>query len=190
MKNALIVIFKVIFITFAVFFALFYFKLAYFLFLLWPFGALIAILFTQPERKKSKEITANILFVVIFYMVCNILVWKIFTDQKSEEVFEMTWTDKGNTNDLKESEILLQFVDYPTQYVGIYSNELSNYLHHLQTNPVTVTFEVKRDFGCFRSFYQTQIEDLKHWKSPNGYFQSAGNADPRLWKDPSWCNLF
>ena len=93
----------------------------------------------------------------------------------------MDWVDKGSQNQFKESEIELRFVDYPQGSIGIFSNELFNYLRAYRKKYVNVEFEVTSDFGCIRGFHETRIGDIKGWKSPWGYSGAAP------WSDPWWC---
>ena len=70
--------------------------------------------------------------------------------------------------------VVLTFRDYPASYVGIYSNELADYLRTLPEENVPVRFDVIYDYGSVRGFSERQIGELKAWKSDFAYFGTTG----------------
>jgi hypothetical protein len=99
----------------------------------------------------------------------------------------MVWNVKGLENESKESEIVLQFVDYPQHQIGIYSNELAAYLKSTGTTDVQVTLEVTSDLGCMRGFHQKKIGSLLKWKSLGGYARVIGEtAEPSPFGSRRW----
>jgi hypothetical protein len=73
------------------------------------------------------------------------------------------------------SHVVLTFRDYPAYHVGIYSNDLADYLRSLPDENVPVYFEVTYDYGSVRGFRETRIGDQKAWKSDFSYFGSTGS---------------
>ena len=175
-------------ISFAFFLHLlvFYLRLGWFLIIIWAVGIVVAVWITQSERKNQDQKTILLLLTIVIYFLSLAATYKFLLDQKSYRTFSMTWTDKGVNNQFKESEIDLEFVDFPGHHQGVYSNEVSNYLYHTSTKTVPVIFEVTSDFGCLRGFNEIQIGELTHWKSIWGY--SSYNEVKGLSRVSPWSN--
>ena len=153
-------------------------------------GIVVAVWITQPERKNPDQKIILLLLTIVIYFLSLAVTYKFLIDQKSYRTFSMTWTDKGVSNQFKEAEIDLEFVDFPGHHQGVYSNEVSNYLHQFSSKTVPVIFEVTSDFGCFRGFHETQIDKLTHWKSVWGYssYNEVKGSSDRVspWSNAKW----
>ena len=188
---------KLICLVFVLYLLMFYLRLGWFMEIMMGVGLLLAVWTTKQEWNKSAHQSSMIFFITFLYIILNGIVWRVFLDQKSYKSFFMEWTDKGSQNDFKESEVVLRFIDYPQQYIGIFSNKLSNYLRTRGGNPVNVEFEVTSDFGCIRGVKETRIGGLQWWES--GYSGATGRPlqntpkgqkekeVPDPWLDPWWC---
>ena len=104
--------------------------------------------------------------------------------------YEMTWRYGEPANKWPETRhVLLSFVDYPNHRVGIYSKDLGQYLEHLNTETVAVTFEVSTRFGCFSGYSVVKIGELQHWNSEFSYGGLQGEYHPAPWdKWECWFN--
>jgi hypothetical protein len=79
---------------------------------------------------------------------------------------EMTWSIKPTpSNGMKESEVVLRFVDFPQYTVGEYSNELANHFR----GKITAKFQVTYDYLKVRGYNVREIAGLSGWKSEWGY---------------------
>ena len=156
-------------------------------------GMVGAVWITRPEWKTTENKRIMFFLVIVTYILFICANGIILYNQKSYQIFKMTWTNKGAKNEFKESEIVLRFMDSPDQSEGIYSNDLSNYLHQLNKRYVDVTFEITSDYGCFRGYHETQIEKLTSWKTVWGYSSSKAvryssvNDNSVFGPDPWWC---
>ena len=168
--------------------AVFYFRLGLVLLIIWIAGGWLAILLTRSFRKTFEPAPVGWVVVGIAYVISLALVWNMFLDRKSLRRYVMTWEDRGVDNQFKQPEIVLTFSEYPTHYVGIYSQQVLEYLRTLASRSVPVTFTVTKDFGCIRGFYESRIGELERWTSPDGYTGQAGNDLTRNpWSSPFWC---
>lgn len=96
--------------------------------------------------------------------------------------FDMTWTYGKPDDQWPEAKhIVLKFVDHPSQVVGIYSEDLGNYLDNLDTDTVPVTFRVHRQLGCVSSYSVIKIGDLQHWDDQGGYGGGEGGDPASPW---------
>ena len=87
----------------------------------------------------------------------------------------MRWRiDPRGHADTGAAHVVLTFRDYPASYVGIYSNELADYLRTLPEETVPVKFDVIYDYGFVRGLSERQIGDLKAWQSDFAYFGTTG----------------
>ena len=190
LKRLCIILLKLICLEFFLLLVIFYLRLGWFLHIVWLVGIVIAFFITRPEWTRTNQKFVYVMFLVIVYIFLSVIsLIYIIVGDKSYRTFKMTWANEGANNDFKESEILLGFVEYPGHYEGIYSNELAAYLKQLPGNQVDVTFEVTSNFGCLRGFNETQIGELKSWRSPFGYSRGTDFAEdhPSPWKTPWWC---
>lgn len=179
---------KVLSVSLALHLAIFYFRLGWFLLIIWGTGFFLAVFITRSFWTTMRPALVGVALVGMAYVMSVVLVWNIFLDRKSQRTYDMTWEDRGEDNQFKESEIVLTFSDYPGHHVGIYSQEVSSYLRTLSAESVPVTFVVTKDFGCIRGFHESKIGELTAWKSRWGYAGGNG-ADPAQnpWPSPFWC---
>lgn len=191
MQKPLIRVFaKLVLAAFITHAASMYFRLGWFLPIVWSFGAVLAVVFTSAEWKLAKRSSLFAGLTAFAYLFITIGSLNLLTNRKQFRTFTMNWTDKGRKNDLKESEVVLRFVDYPQFFIGIYSNELAEYLKKRGQERISTEFVVTSDFGCMRGFHETKIEDLSTWRSLRGYSGVQGNArdyDSPWGKDRWWC---
>ena len=167
--------------------AVFYFKLGWFLYPVWVAGAALALLISRKEIRALRPSILAVILTLLAYAVISTALWPLLFDQKSSAVFSMTWQDKGTDNEFGQPEIVLEFERFPGRYIGLYSAEVSDYLHEARQQTVPVTFRVTRDLGCLRGFSERRIGDLTTWRSAFSY---AGGAidPPSPWgEDPWWC---
>ena len=167
--------------------AVFYFRLGWFLYLVWGAGAALALLIAWKEIRALRPSILAVILTLLAYAVISKALWLLLFDQKSSAVFSMTWQDKGTANDFGEPEIVLEFERFPGRYIGIYSSDVHDYLTEAGQRTVPVTFRVTRDLGCLRGFSERRIGDLTTWRSAFGY--AGGSSDPPSpWgEDPWWC---
>ena len=110
----------------------------------------------------------------------------IATGVEERVVVQMTWEIDPQLNShrhLKHKHVVLYFKRSPRNFVGLYSNQVADYLSRLPTNEVPVTFEVTKDFGRVRAFNEIQIGELKTWDGDHGYGYGgvSSHSDPSPW---------
>ena len=192
-KKTAITLLKLFVLAFLLHLAIFYFRLAWFVPLIWLAGLFFAFFITKDYLVEHRKIAA--IPVILFgYAFSIVIVWNVFFDQKSHETFQMTWGEKGSSNQYSQSEVVLRFSNYPDHSVGIFSDDLRNYLNSYSKKEgqveVQVTFEVTSDFWCMRGFHEERIGELEHWKSADGSFASRAEGatmGPYPWPERWWC---
>jgi len=168
--------------------ALFYFRLGWFLSLIWAAGGMLAVLLALPEIRAFRPRLLTAAFAVTAYVGGFAALDAALFDQHGDVTFEMRWDDRGSDNDFGRSEIVLEFVRFPGHAVGIYSNEVRDYLETSGAATVPVTFRVTRDLGCLRGFSERRIGSLEHWRAAFGYARTTGKPPATPWSpDPWWC---
>jgi hypothetical protein len=173
--------------------AMYYFKLGWFPFHVWGVGLALAILVTRSKWRRSEKRWLSLAFVVAVYALSLVAWWYACFNHVSYETYLMTWEVNGPVSSSGEQEVLLQYVDFPGRFIGIYSSELARHLA-TATSPVSVTTRYTSDLGgCLRRYKRTQIGELKSWKQAGGFSRALGNANgpwektPPWAKDPWWC---
>jgi hypothetical protein len=186
-KKLTIAISKVILLVLLLHLAIFYFRLGWFVLLIWIVGFFLSFLVTRSLRPEFPAIFGA-LIVGCVYVVSVAVVWQIFATQKSHRTFQMSWADRGSDNAHKQAKVELRFVDFPRHYVVIFSSELADYLREAKTNPVPVTMEESSVLWCSLGFHEVQIGELTHWKYDWSHTGVVGDTDPSPWaKDGWWC---
>jgi hypothetical protein len=167
--------------------AVFYFKLGFFLYPVWAVGAGLALLVSWKEIRALRPSIFAVILTLLAYAVISKALWPLLFDQRSSAVFSMTWQDKGTDNDFGEPEVVLEFERFPGRYIGIYSDQLHDYLVDSGQRVVPVTFRVTRDLGCLRGFSERRIGDLTTWRSAFSYAGGASDPPSPWGEDPWWC---
>lgn len=131
-------------------------------------------------RKRTIAIFSAVLFSILFSFFLTGM--GPFIDQKEIREYMMTWVIKPEpANGMKESEVVLHFVDFPNDHIGDYSDELAAHLRRKGTQKVNVVFEVTSDYGKVRGFKAIEIAGLRAWRSEWGYAGSSGSGGPSPW---------
>ncbi|HUG43945.1 MAG TPA: hypothetical protein VMN76_06865 [Acidobacteriota bacterium] len=186
-KNITVELLKIFLLVLLLHLAMFYFRLGWFIVVIWLGGFLMALFITKGYRAAERKTFATPV-VFLMYVFSIFVVWNVFIDQKSSRTFLMTWVDKGSTNQYRQPEIVLRFVDYPNHSIGIFSSDLKGYLRSYSKSELPVGFEIRSDFWCMRGYNAKRIGDLENWTSAWGYSGSEGaDASPNPWPERWWC---
>ena len=186
-KRLTIAISKIVLLVLVVHLAIYFFRLGWFLILIWPAGFVASLLLAKSLRLEFSTINGA-LIVLGVYVASVSIVWKVFLNQKSHQTFQMSWLDKGSDNQHKHAEVVLRFTDYPSQMIGIYSSDLADHLKESRTNPVPVLMEISSALWCMQSQRVVQIGQLTHWKSVWGYSGVDGMTATSPWPNYWWCH--
>jgi len=166
--------------------AAFYLRLGYFLPAVYGVGAVLALAVTAPQWRGAPSAVVAATAIALVYLPIQFALFSAMTTESRGE-FSMGWHEEPGDGVQLGREIVLEFDDFPGNYVGIYSTEVAEYLAGTGDPSVGVELSVTRDFGCFRGFHETRIGSLTSWATSGfGYFGSAG-ADRSPWTDPWWC---
>jgi len=145
-------------------------------------GLSLLVCWLANTRFKKGNVTlfSALLFTVLFTLFLTGV--GPFIDQEEVREYMMSWETKpSSSNGMKESEVVLTFVDFPGHYIGEYSDELAAHLRDKGKQPVKVVFEVASDYGRVRGFHETEIGGLRGWKSEWGYAGSSGSPTKSPW---------
>lgn len=145
-------------------------------------GLSLLVCWLANTRFKKGNVTlfSALLFTVLFTLFLTGV--GPFIDQEEVREYMMSWETKpSSSNGMKESEVVLTFVDFPGHYIGEYSDELAAHLRDKGKQPVKVVFEVASDYGRVRGFHATEIGGLRGWKSEWGYAGSSGSPTKSPW---------
>jgi hypothetical protein len=116
----------------------------------------------------------------LFTAVSLFILYGPFVGYTRRVTHQMQWQIDAKPIDataptIEGSHVILTFRDYPGYHLGIYSDEVADYLKRLSTNEVPVEFEVTYDYGKIRGFNEKRIGDLTSWRSGFGYYGSRGS---------------
>lgn len=145
--------------------SVFVFRLGWFISLVAIVGAVSAWVVTGSERRASSNRTVVGVVALLFYVLTTMALSWALTGQVSYRTLAVTWHDQGKANHTAESEIFLEFSDFPGHGVSMYSNALRDHLAAGGSRETTVEFEVTSDNWCLRGFHEVRIGSLRAWGS-------------------------
>lgn len=133
----------------------------------------------QMEERKSNPFS-SLIFTGLFTLFLT--GFGPFVDQTEIREHEMTWSIKPvPSNGMKQSEVVLNFVEFPQYAVGEYSDELAKHLRENAGDRITAKFRVTCDYGKVRGYSVYEIAGLSGWKSEWGYGSVSGSPDRSPW---------
>lgn len=185
MRRIVFAALEVVALAVAVYLAAFYFHLGWFLPWVYVAGVVLAVVITRPQWKGHRFSLVGALVVAPAYSGVHALIFTN-TTTRSHETFVMRWSVVPPRHAEQQAEVALEFVQYPGNHVGIYSDALRSYLTSTGSDTVRVVFEVTRDIGCVRGYHEERIGTLTFWLSGFAYGGRVGDA-PSPWSDPWWC---
>ncbi len=163
------------------------FRLGYFIPLVVIAGAGAVWLVTSSERRASLNWAVVGAVALLSYLLATMALFGSLTDQVSYRTLAVIWHDQGNHNHTTESEIFLEFSDFPGQGERMYSNALRDHLAASGSRETTVEFRVTSDNWCFRGYRVVRIgslRDLRPLHSGGGY--SIGGDGKSPWESSHW----
>jgi hypothetical protein len=145
----------------------------------------------------------RIALLTLMLVAVAFLVW-VAAGANRRVVHEMTWQYAEPAKEWPAAKhIVLTFVEYPDQYIGIYSPDLGDYLATLPSRRVRVVFEVSPVFGGMHGAdwinpskildlvigrlrgdvwsHQVRIGDLTQWHTDVSYTGRHGNSSSSPW---------
>jgi hypothetical protein len=177
-------------VALALFFGTFLFRIGFLLPIIMFAGVITSIAITLKDQRVSKLGGVVAIIAVVAYATVAVLLFVLLTNQLSRRTFEMTWED-GPGKQRGESEVVLEFAQFPGNRIGIYSNELREHLLGTRNVRTEVEFEVVSDLWCVRGFHEVRIgdlTDLSKLSRVGGYSRGAGNRVSPWGRRPFWCS--
>jgi len=119
--------------------AIFIFKLGWFTHIIIGLGVIsmwFLIHFRWSKRTKTLGLMKPLIYIIFFgiFIITQITIWKGFIGIEKNTTFEMAWSYAEISPSWPDSKhIILKVVKYPNHQIGIYSNNLGDYLESLPT---------------------------------------------------------
>ena len=141
---------------------------------------LVSWLLGLKWKKGKVSLVSSVVFTSFFTLFLT--GFGPFVDQIETREYEMTWSIiPFPSNGMKESEVVLQFVEFPQYTVGEYSDELATHLSGNASDKITAKFRVTYDYGKVRGYSVREIAGLSIWKSEGGYGSESGSPENSPW---------
>ena len=185
-RAAAIALVKVLGLAIMLYLAVFYFRLGYLLLAVYTVGIVLAVSITIRQWDTSRSRSATIAVVISLYVTVQFLVFWAATTESNER-FAMRWSESVSSDTVHDREIVLEFEDFPGNYIGVYSGDLADYLDSTGGATVEVVFSITRDMGCFRGFHATRVGSLTSWRSSSSGYSGSSEDGQFPWSDPWWC---
>lgn len=137
-------------------------------------GLLLIMLIVIPAVKLSGvqwKMKKSIFFTFVAYSaIFAFLFCGPFVGVTEQREYLMTWNVEDDLDDeLNQSKVILNYVDFPNHGIYEYSNELASYLKKNGKPEVKVLFEVTLDYGVVRGYHEVKIDELESWNSLVGH---------------------
>lgn len=170
---------ELIALAIAIYLAVFYLRLGYFLVFVIPAGVVLALLVTRSQRRQWPARAGPVL-VAVAYLVLQVLVFAGATTE-SKETHTMRWSDGDG------GEVVLEFQGFPGNHIGVHADELRKHLDAAGSPTVEVELAVTRDIGCLRGFHVARVGDFASWDPGSVGYTGAIGDTTSPWSDPWWC---
>ncbi len=174
---------RVVAVAIVMFLAIFYLKLGYFIILLLPLGAPVAVVLTRKQRAAYPPIRSA-LVASLGYCVATAVIWSAAI-QRRDEMREVLW-EVLQPHGRREPEVRLHLGG--GHYVLSHSAELGSYLQSQSNRTVAVSLPVTRILGCLERVGPPRIEG---WGvAPLGGYGVGGygaGSGTGPWEEPWWC---
>ena len=158
---------------------IFLLKVAYFFVpIILGLGSILVFFLIHFRWSKNIELKKYLVYMVFcgVFILTQFPIWKGFVGVEKYTTFKMKWSYAEASPVHPDSKhIILRFVKYPNDQIGIYSKDLGPYLESLSGEVVNVEFRTTWDFGKLRGYRQTKIGSLTQWHSSWGYGGVSSN---------------
>jgi hypothetical protein len=146
---------------------------------LFPIGLLLVALIGWGVRRFGPPPVRRPTAMLVGLMAYVSLFWFIFygpyVGVERSMTFPMTWRlGEPGFQASKQAHVILEFRDYPGHHIGIFSDDVANYLRRLGSDTVDVTFVVMTTWGRTNGFREVRIGDLASWRAEGGYSRVDG----------------
>lgn len=169
---------RIIAVAVAMFLAIVYLKLGYFIMFLLPLGALIAALVTRRQRRSYPRIRST-LVAIAAYCAATALVWSAAIQHRDERR-ELKW-EVLDPPGRSQPEVRLFLGG--SHFLFSNSAELGDYLRSQSNDTVVVSLPVTRVLGCFQSVGPPRVAG---WGvAPLDGYGAGTGAGP--WAKHWWC---
>jgi hypothetical protein len=132
-----------------------------------------------PHNRLLAFIKRHIGLLALILFGSTFIVMNIFSNKEyypAYENHEMTWSYVPySSTDPESKHVILRFVNDPSHIIGIFSEDLRDYLESLPDNHVTVIFEVRQDSKRAKTSQEIKIGGLTEWHTS---FRYEGHGFP------------
>ena len=177
----------------AFFAAIVVFRLGWFFLIVIVVGAVAAVMVEArlgPTDADGSKVGAIAAALGSYLVVFAILVGALGAHQ-SVRSLQATWQVRETVHSSREAEVFLEFVDYPSHGIGVYSTALRDRLAAGGAMLVPIEFSVTSDLGCIRGFRPIRIGEIVDPSVINGkgWYARGGQAAASPWaRDFWWCH--
>ena len=147
----------------------------------------ISLLICRAAKTNIRKSNVALISALIFTVLFTLFLTGVgpFIAKKEIREHMMIWEIRpSQSGGMKQSEVVLSFIEFPGYYLCEYSDELAVHLREKGEQQVKVVFEVTSDYGRVRGFHEIEIAGLREWDSEGGYAGSSGSPARSPWGRP------
>lgn len=109
-------------------------------------------------------------------------------NDRTRQVHKAVWRE-GAPPELRESEVILDFVDFPGFAVHIYSTDLRNHLRTVKDNQVAVEYQATLEWKCPNRLYIERVAGYVVLGDQLREVYSSETPSRTPWRPKWWCAL-
>ena len=147
-----------------------------------PVVILLALLGCWIAKARIVKWKAVLFSTATFAALFGFFLYGPFIGQTETRKHIMTWEiEPTRTNGINESKVILSFVEFPSYFIGGYSDEIATHLEKNGEEKVNVIFEITSEYGKVRGYRETEIAGLKSWRWIGGFGGSSVSPERSPW---------
>ena len=135
-----------------------------------PCVILLTILACRIARSKKRKWKVTLIALAIYTALFWFFMHGPFIGQVKTREYMMTWEIRhGQSSNIEDPEVILNFVDFPGHFIAYYSRDIASHLERRTEEKVPVLIEITSDYGMIRAYSVKQIAGLESWASLDGF---------------------
>jgi hypothetical protein len=147
-----------------------------------PVVILLALLGCWIAKARIVKWKAVLFSTATFAALFGFFLYGPFIGQTETREHIMTWKiEPTRTKGINEPKVILSFVEFPSYFIGGYSDEIATHLKKNGEEKVNVVFEITSDYGKVRGYRETEIAGLKSWRWIDDFGGSSGSPERSPW---------
>jgi hypothetical protein len=120
----------------------------------------LALRYKRSRDWQHQRYVARFVFALLLYFVCFLAIMSVFTSVESNLEFRARY-EPYISSDGRQRGYTFWYIDYPTNYERINSEDLNRYLRFSQPGSVRLVIKTTKDFGKLRAYSVEEVDGIR-----------------------------